>query len=237
MKDYKLKLSCYCEAIWRWWCDLTTETCRKRRRNKSGDNRHEVLTEKGRWLFLLPLKMCGSTLIFKSIRRVTSHRSVIKAIQFTVMKGTILYWNKRQRYYHCIIYYQINWCIWFINEQKFILNEFLWDPSIHDSYHASHLSCHVRPDVSWHQVDVRPQVTWQNWRNCGKYKSLKICLIHFKLCAPSSLTRSTTGPFFGTLGFSFFQGKKNSFGQGKGLEKKKSPHVLLGGQLTAYHVR
>ncbi len=47
-------------------------------------------------------------------------------------------------------------------------------------------SCHVRPDVSLTSADVRPQVTWRSWRSCGKYNSLKICLILFKFCAPSS---------------------------------------------------
>ncbi len=41
-------------------------------------------------------------------------------------------------------------------------------------------------DRGWRQDDVRSQVTWRIWRNWGKYNSLKICLIHFKFCAPSS---------------------------------------------------
>jgi hypothetical protein len=49
-----------------------------------------------------------------------------------------------------------------------------------------HLSCHVRTDVSWRQADVRTQVTWRSWRSCGKYNSIKICLILFKFCASSS---------------------------------------------------
>ena len=48
------------------------------------------------------------------------------------------------------------------------------------------LSCHVKPDVRWRQVDVRPQVTWRTWRSYWKYNSLKICLILFKFCTPSS---------------------------------------------------
>jgi hypothetical protein len=42
---------------------------------------------------------------------------------------------------------------------------------------------------TWRQVRsgvVRPQVTRRSWRSCGKYDSLKICLIHFKFCVPSS---------------------------------------------------
>jgi hypothetical protein len=48
------------------------------------------------------------------------------------------------------------------------------------------LICHVRSDVSLTSADVRPQVIWRSWRSCGKYDSLKICLIHFKFCVPSS---------------------------------------------------
>ena len=55
------------------------------------------------------------------------------------------------------------------------------------------LSCHVRSDVSLTSTDVsltspdvRTQVIWRSWRSCGNYNSLKICLIHFKFCAPSS---------------------------------------------------
>ncbi len=40
-----------------------------------------------------------------------------------------------------------------------------------------HLSCYVRPDVSLTSADVRTQVTCRSWRSCGKYNSLKICLI------------------------------------------------------------
>ena len=31
--------------------------------------------------------------------------------------------------------------------------------------------------------DVRRHITWRNWRICGKYDSLEICLIHFNFCA------------------------------------------------------
>ena len=33
-------------------------------------------------------------------------------------------------------------------------------------------SCHVRTDVNWRQVDVRPHVTWRSWQRCRNYNSL-----------------------------------------------------------------
>jgi hypothetical protein len=33
------------------------------------------------------------------------------------------------------------------------------------------LSCHIRPDVSLTSADVRPEVIWRSWRNCGKHNS------------------------------------------------------------------
>ena len=47
-------------------------------------------------------------------------------------------------------------------------------------------SCHVSPDVTWRQTDVRYQVTWRNWRNSGKCNSLYLCPIHFKICESPS---------------------------------------------------
>ena len=48
------------------------------------------------------------------------------------------------------------------------------------------LSCHVRPEVNWRQVDVSRQVTWRRWRRCIRYNLIEICLIHFKFCVSSS---------------------------------------------------
>ena len=67
---------------------------------------------------------------------------------------------------------------------------------------SSRLSCHVRSDVSWRQTDVRPQVTWRNWRTYGKYNSLKICLISlqilctFLLASPLKTGHVTPPTFF-----------------------------------------
>ena len=59
--------------------------------------------------------------------------------------------------------------------------------SVYDTYKVPlRLSCYVRPDVSLTSAYVRSQVTWRSRRSCGKYNSLKICLILFKFCAPSS---------------------------------------------------
>ncbi len=100
---------------------------------------------------------------------------------------------------------------------------------------------HLRWDGSPHLVvtsgltsaDVRSQVTWRNWRSYGKYNSLKICLIHFKFCTPSSSqTPSKTGyvthpTFFNFLSENFIWRKATdrsgttpqyNFGGGPGQE-------------------
>ena len=38
---------------------------------------------------------------------------------------------------------------------------------------STRLSCHVRSDVSLTSADVRSQVTWRNWRNCGSITRLR----------------------------------------------------------------
>jgi hypothetical protein len=79
----------------------------------------------------------------------------------------------------------INGHLHYLNDIDRSLNEDTTDNiwKYRDDYN---LSCHVSPDVSWRQPDVRYQVTWRNWRSCGKCNSLYICPIHFKFCASSS---------------------------------------------------
>ena len=93
---------------------------------------------------------------------------------------------------------------WLMNSQSRLNNTLMWKESTRLRRARSSGGQGLVVTSGLTSTDVRPQVTWRSWRNCEKYNSLKVCLIHFKFCAPSSFQVPSKTGYVTYITFLFF---------------------------------